>query len=82
MKYSWKAIPEATWTAFSAAFAGLTGALMVSAGADEALTVAVVTFVGAFFRILISLIGAVVSSEGTVSSGTGSVSETPIPPTN
>jgi hypothetical protein len=80
MKYSWKAIPEATWTAFALAFAGLAGSLGVALGAPEYLNVAIVSFIGAFFRLVISLIGAIVSSEGTVSSGAEAVPSTPIPP--
>lgn len=80
MKYNFKAIPEATWTAFAVAFAGLVGTLMVALGAPENVTVAVTAFIGAFFRIVVSFIGATVSDEGTVSSGTGSVGSTPIPP--
>lgn len=79
MKYNWKAIPEATWLAFSAAFAGLAGALMVAAGADEYLTVAVTTFIGAGFRLVVAFLAAFTSSEGTISSGTGSATP-PIPP--
>lgn len=80
MKYNWKAIPEATWLAFSAAFAGLAGSLMVGAGAPDYLTVAVTTFIGAGFRLVIALFAALTSSEGTVSTGTGSIDTTPIPP--
>lgn len=80
MTYNWKAIPEVTWTAFSAAFAGLVGALMVAGGAPEPVTVAVVTFIGAGFRIVVALAGAIASTEGTVSTGTGNVESTPIPP--
>lgn len=79
MKYNWKAVPEVAWTAFSVSFAVLVGTIMVATGAPEQVTVAVVSFIGAFFRIILSLIGAIVSTEGTVSTGTGSVDETPIP---
>ena len=78
-KYNWQAIPEATWLAFSAAFAGLVGAFMVSAGADEYLTVAVTTFIGAGFRIVVAFLAALTSSSGTISTGTTSATP-PIPP--
>lgn len=80
MRYSWRAIPEVTWTAFAAAFAGLVGALLVAGGAPEFLTVAVVTFIGAFFRLVVALLGALASSEGTITTGTEAVPTTPIPP--
>ena len=79
MKYNWAAIPEVTWTAFSAAFAGLVGAVCVATGAPEYLTVAIVTFVGAFFRMVIALIGAILSTQGTVTTGTGN-DPNPVPP--
>jgi hypothetical protein len=66
MAYNWKAIPEATWAAFSAAAAGLAGALCVEFGASDTLTVAITAFIGAAFRLVIALIGAVVAPEGTV----------------
>lgn len=78
--YSWKAIPEATWTAFSAAVGGLVGALMISAGASDQLTVAVTVFITAFFRMVVALIAAFTSTEGTISSGADS-DKPPIPPT-
>jgi hypothetical protein len=80
MKYNFKAIPEATWWAFAAAFSGLAGALCIALGAPEGVTAALTSFIGASFRIIVALIGAVVSSEGTVSTGTGNVESTPIPP--
>lgn len=81
MAYRWKAIPESIWTGFALAFAGLTGALMVAYGAPEYLTAAVTAFIGAGFRLVIALVGAILSDEGTVTMGGGSVDTTPIPPT-
>lgn len=80
-KYNWKAIPEVTWTALSASFAGLVGALMVAGGAEEALTVAVVTFIGAFFRIIVAFLAALASDTGTVTTGTNT-DTAPIPPSS
>ena len=77
--YNWRAIPEGTWTAFSLAFAGLAGALMVAGGAEEYLTVAVTTFIGAGFRMVIAFLAALTSSEGTITSGTEAATP-PIPP--
>jgi len=71
--YNWKAIPEGTWAAFSLAFAGLAGALCVALGAPDYLTVAIVTFIGAGFRLVVALIGAVASKDGTVTSGSAAL---------
>lgn len=78
-KYNWKAIPEGTWAAFILAFSALAGALCVALGAPEYLTVAIVSFIGAGFRLLIAFLAALTSSEGTISSGSGTATP-PIPP--
>ena len=76
-KYNWKAIPEGTWAAFILALTGLTGALCVSLGLEEYLTVAIVAFIGAFFRLFLALAAAFFSPQGTITSGTDAP---PIPP--
>ena len=78
-RYSWKAVPEVTWAAFALAFAGLVGSLMVAYGAPENVTVAVTTFIGAGFRMLVALLAAITSSDGTVSTGVNT-DPAPIPP--
>ena len=78
-KYNWKAIPEGTWAAFILALTGLSGALCVALGVPEYLTVAIVAFIGAFFRLLVALAAAFFSADGTVTSGTGTAPN-PIPP--
>ena len=80
-KYNWKAIPEATWTAFSASFAGLAGALMVAGGSPEYLVVAVTVFIAAGFRMAIAFLAALSSNDGTISSGREAATP-PIPPSN
>jgi len=77
--YNWKAIPEATWTAFSAAIGGLVAAIMVAADVDAAIVAAVTVFITAGFRMVVALMAALTSADGTVSSGTGS-DMPPIPP--
>lgn len=68
--YRWAAIPEGTWTGFAAAFGGLVVVIMAAYGVDALLTGAVGVFIGAFFRLIIALISASVSEEGTVTIGT------------
>ena len=76
-KYNWKAVPEGTWAAFILALTGLTGALCVALGLEEYLTVAIVSFIGAFFRLIVALLAAFFSPQGTITSGTDAP---PIPP--
>lgn len=66
MGYRWRAIPESTWAGFSLAAAGLAGAICVTLGAPEQLSVAITAFVGAAFRLVVALIGALLPGDGTV----------------
>jgi hypothetical protein len=68
MTYNFKAIPEATWTAFATAAAGLAGALCVEFGVSDVLTVAITAFIGGFFRLVIA---GLIAAAPTVTDETG-----------
>lgn len=77
--YNWMAIPEGTWTAFAAAFAGLVVTILVVTGVDAAIVGAVGVFIAAFFRMVVAFLAALSSDTGSISTGTGT-DTTPIPP--